>query len=156
MCCGFPYIDMQTKEAVAMAQTVRQRYKGYTKREVQDAIAARKTQAMLGHPTDAQFQKKGEKQSNKKLSRQTRTHHKRSLYIWPEHRRSARKNHPLKARTSRCRTGTHPRRLSPTPQICSTNCGRHVCKRHSLPGHALTKITARHHQTTANTHSTTT
>jgi hypothetical protein len=55
MCCGFPYIIMQTKEAVAMAQTICQSYEGYTKYEVQDAIAARKAQAMLGHPTDAQF-----------------------------------------------------------------------------------------------------
>ena len=39
-----------------MAQTIRQRYKGYTKRKVQDAIAARKAQAMIGHPTNAQFQ----------------------------------------------------------------------------------------------------
>jgi hypothetical protein len=38
-----------------MVQTVRQRYEGYTKHEVQDAIAARKAQAMIGHPTDAQF-----------------------------------------------------------------------------------------------------
>jgi hypothetical protein len=55
MCCGFPYIDMQSKVAVAMIQTVRQRYEGFTKREVQDAITARKAQAMTGHPADAQF-----------------------------------------------------------------------------------------------------
>jgi hypothetical protein len=55
VCHGFPYIDMQSKAAVAMIQTVRQRYKGFTKREVQDAIAACKAQAMTGHPTDAQF-----------------------------------------------------------------------------------------------------
>jgi hypothetical protein len=55
MCRGFPYIDMQSKAAVAMIQTIRQRYKGFTKRKVQDAIAARKAQAMTGRPTDAQF-----------------------------------------------------------------------------------------------------
>jgi hypothetical protein len=55
VCRGFPYIDMQSKAAVAMIQTVRQHYQGFTKREVQDAIAARKAQAMTGHPTDAQF-----------------------------------------------------------------------------------------------------
>jgi hypothetical protein len=55
MCRGFPYIDMQSKAAMAMIQTVRQRYEGFIKREVQDAIAARKAQAMTGHPTDAQF-----------------------------------------------------------------------------------------------------
>ena len=56
MCHGFPYIDMQTKEAVAMAQTIHQRYEGYTKRKFQDAIAARKAQAIIGHSTNAQFQ----------------------------------------------------------------------------------------------------
>ncbi len=55
VCRGFPYIDMQSKAAMAMIQTVRQRYEGFTKREVQDAIAARKAQAMTGHPTDAHF-----------------------------------------------------------------------------------------------------
>ncbi len=40
MCHGFLYIDMQSKAAVAMIQTVRQHYEGFTKREVQDAIAA--------------------------------------------------------------------------------------------------------------------
>ena len=55
MCCGFPYIDMQSKAAVAMIQTICQHYEGFTKRKVQDAIAARKAQAMTSHPTDAQF-----------------------------------------------------------------------------------------------------
>jgi hypothetical protein len=55
VCRGFPYINMQSKVAMAMIQTVRQRYEGFTKRKVQDAIAARKAQAMTGHPTDAQF-----------------------------------------------------------------------------------------------------
>jgi hypothetical protein len=55
VCRGFPYIDMQSKAAVAMIQTIRQHYKGFTKRKVQDAIKARKAQAMTGHPTDAQF-----------------------------------------------------------------------------------------------------
>jgi hypothetical protein len=55
MCCGFPYIDMQSMAAVAMIQTVCQHYEGLTKCKVQDAIVARKAQAMTGHPTDAQF-----------------------------------------------------------------------------------------------------
>jgi hypothetical protein len=53
VCRGFPYIDIQSKAAMAMIQTNRQCYKGFTKRKVQDAIAARKAQAMTGHPTDA-------------------------------------------------------------------------------------------------------
>jgi hypothetical protein len=38
-----------------MARTLHQRYEGYTKRKVQDAIATHKAQAMIVHPTDAQF-----------------------------------------------------------------------------------------------------
>jgi hypothetical protein len=34
VCRGFPYINMQSKAAVAMIQTVRQRYEGFTKRKV--------------------------------------------------------------------------------------------------------------------------
>jgi hypothetical protein len=57
VCCGFPYINMQSTDAVAMIQTVCQQYEGFTKRKVQDATAARKAQAMTSHPTDAQFLK---------------------------------------------------------------------------------------------------
>ncbi len=53
VCRGFPYNDMHSTNAVAMVQTIRQRYEGYTKHKVQDAIAACKAQAMIGHPTDA-------------------------------------------------------------------------------------------------------
>ena len=48
---------MKSKTAMAMIQYILQRYEGFTKGEVQDAIAARKAQAMTGHPTNAQFQK---------------------------------------------------------------------------------------------------
>ena len=57
MCRGFPYINMQSTDAVAMIQTVRQQYEGFTKCKVQDATAARKAQAMTSHPTDTQFLK---------------------------------------------------------------------------------------------------
>jgi hypothetical protein len=57
MCCGFPYINVHSMNAMAMVETVRQHYEGYTKHKVQDAIAARKAQAMVGKPTDAQFLK---------------------------------------------------------------------------------------------------
>jgi hypothetical protein len=33
-CCGFPYIDMQSTDAVAMIQTICQQYEGFTKRKV--------------------------------------------------------------------------------------------------------------------------
>jgi hypothetical protein len=39
-----------------MVQTIRQRYEGFTQREVKDAILACKAQAMTGHPSNAQFQ----------------------------------------------------------------------------------------------------
>jgi hypothetical protein len=57
VCHGFPYIDMQSTNAVVMIQTVCQQYEGFTKRKVQDATAARKAQAMTGHPTNTQFLK---------------------------------------------------------------------------------------------------
>jgi hypothetical protein len=53
VCHRLPYINMHSTNAVAMVQTVRQHYEGYTKRKVQDAIAARRAQAMICHPTDA-------------------------------------------------------------------------------------------------------
>jgi hypothetical protein len=46
---------MHSTNAMAKVRIVRQCYEGYTKREVQDAITARKAQAMIGLPTDAQF-----------------------------------------------------------------------------------------------------
>jgi hypothetical protein len=55
VCRAFLYINMQSKAAMAMIQTVCQQYEGFTKHEVQDAIAARKAQAMTGHPSNAQF-----------------------------------------------------------------------------------------------------
>ena len=56
VCQGFPYLDMRKhKEHVAMLQTVRDNMEGFTKREVRDAILARRTQAMVGHPSDSDF-----------------------------------------------------------------------------------------------------
>jgi hypothetical protein len=55
ICCGFPYLDMRSTAAVAMVQTMRQHYKGFTKREVLNATEVRKAQAMTRHPSNAQF-----------------------------------------------------------------------------------------------------
>jgi hypothetical protein len=76
---GMPYLDVRDAEAevalsfiqtiigaveaamvaparaVSFVQTVRGNMEGYTQREVEDAHAARKAQAMLGHPTDRNF-----------------------------------------------------------------------------------------------------
>ncbi len=40
---------------VVLVQTVHSNMDGFTKREVKDAHAARKAQAMLGHPTNCKF-----------------------------------------------------------------------------------------------------
>jgi hypothetical protein len=48
---------MCSELAVAMVQTIRKCYEGFTQREVRNAIFACKAQAMTGHPSsDAQFQ----------------------------------------------------------------------------------------------------
>jgi hypothetical protein len=55
---GMPYIDMEKCEeraALCFVQTIRERYEGYTKREVMAARSAREAQAMMGHPTDREF-----------------------------------------------------------------------------------------------------
>ena len=54
LCNRMPYIDMrEVTEGFAMVQTVRQNFEGYTKKQVEKAIAARKLQAMMAHPSDA-------------------------------------------------------------------------------------------------------
>ncbi len=67
MCGGMPFIDLtadlssylchgcgkETKHGVAMVQTLRQNYKGFTKQQVEDAKHARDVQAMMAHPSDS-------------------------------------------------------------------------------------------------------
>mmetsp|Transcript_4507 Transcript_4507/g.6406 ORF Transcript_4507/g.6406 Transcript_4507/m.6406 type:complete len:231 (-) Transcript_4507:100-792(-) len=56
LCNCIPYIDMRkVSEAVAMVQTVRGNFEGFTKKEVEKAIQARRLQAMMAHPSDAEF-----------------------------------------------------------------------------------------------------
>lgn len=57
LCEGMPYISIkENQEALAMLQpsiqTVRKNYEGYTKKEIEKAILARKVQSRVGHPTD--------------------------------------------------------------------------------------------------------
>ncbi|KAL7503385.1 hypothetical protein ACHAXN_001183 [Cyclotella atomus] len=55
---GMPYIDMEKCEervALCFVQTIRERYEGYTKQEIEAARSAREAQAMMGHPTDREF-----------------------------------------------------------------------------------------------------
>ncbi len=56
VCAGMPYIDMRDhQEAFAMIETVRKRFKGFTEKQVKDAILARDEQAMLAYPPDQEF-----------------------------------------------------------------------------------------------------
>ena len=53
---SFSYIDLTDESggaAVMMVQTVRQLYDGYTKREVEKAILAKKLQSRIGNPSEA-------------------------------------------------------------------------------------------------------
>ena len=58
VCDHFPLIDMRENDAaVALVTMVRQRYKGYTKRQVKDAANVRRAQAMVGCSPDRVFKK---------------------------------------------------------------------------------------------------
>ena len=59
---GMPYLnirDLEGEVALCLLQstidTIRKTMEGFTKREVEEAKAAREAQAMLGHPTDREF-----------------------------------------------------------------------------------------------------
>ena len=55
---GMPYIDIDGVDgemALEFVQTVRGNMDGYTRREVEEARAAREAQAMMGHPTDREL-----------------------------------------------------------------------------------------------------
>lgn len=56
----FPYVDLDeegSENAVLLVQTVRKNYEGFTRREVERAILARKLQARAGHPSEATFRR---------------------------------------------------------------------------------------------------
>ena len=56
LCEGMPYIDMREhQEGVTMLETVRKNFEGYKKKQVENAILARKMQAMVAHPPDEKF-----------------------------------------------------------------------------------------------------
>ena len=55
---SFPYIDLTDEAgeaAIVLVQSVRKQYDGYTRKEVERAIEARKLQSRLGHPSEAQY-----------------------------------------------------------------------------------------------------
>ena len=56
LCEGMPCIDMREhQEGVAMLETVRKNFEGYTKKQVENVILVRKMQAMVAHPPDDKF-----------------------------------------------------------------------------------------------------
>ena len=53
LCNRMPFIDLRKHhEGIAMLETVRANFEGYTKKQVERAILARRLQSMLAHPPD--------------------------------------------------------------------------------------------------------
>ena len=65
ICDRFPYLDLSEKDHVGFAQTVRQRYEGFTREQVKRAILARRAQAMIATPSEKRFK---EMVSNRELA----------------------------------------------------------------------------------------
>ena len=56
MCKGMPYVDLHDhKEGLVMIETAEKNFEGFTKREIEKAILARKVQSRIGHPPDGRF-----------------------------------------------------------------------------------------------------
>ena len=52
-----PYIDVhEDKEGLSMLHTVKENFKGFTKKQVEKAILARNNQEMMAHPPNDQFE----------------------------------------------------------------------------------------------------
>ncbi len=52
-----PYINAhEDKEGLSMLQTVKKNFKGFIKKQVEKAILAWNTQAMMTYPSDSQFE----------------------------------------------------------------------------------------------------
>jgi hypothetical protein len=69
---GFPCIDlddMENNAAITMVQTVRENFDGFTRKEVEQAIAARKAQALAGHPSESVFKREVSRKSSSSLFR---------------------------------------------------------------------------------------
>ena len=68
----FPYVDLNEQgdeNDVLLVQTVCKNYEGFTRREVERAILARKLQARSGHPSKAVFKNKVSRKSESSLFR---------------------------------------------------------------------------------------
>ena len=52
-----PFVDLRVPElAVSMVQNLREKFEGFTEREVRDAKLSRWVQSMVAHPSDTEFQ----------------------------------------------------------------------------------------------------
>ena len=61
-------VDQQNShQAIALVQTVRRNFEGLTKQEVKKAIQARKTQARLGHLSEATYRREVSRNSSHSL-----------------------------------------------------------------------------------------
>lgn len=69
---GFPYIDLDNSDndaAILMVQTIIENFEGFTRKEVKRAIAARKAQALGGHPSERVLKKEVSHESTSSLFR---------------------------------------------------------------------------------------
>ena len=55
LCKGTSYINLRESHGFAMFKTICKNYEGFAKHKVQQAIQARKTQAVVAHLTDKSF-----------------------------------------------------------------------------------------------------
>ena len=56
VCKGMPYINFcEHKKGISMIETVRKKFVGATKREIEKAIQSRTVQRGIGHPPDERF-----------------------------------------------------------------------------------------------------
>ena len=58
LCKGMPYIDLREhgEEGLALVSTVRERFEGFTRHEVEKAILSRVVCRRIGHPSDQHFE----------------------------------------------------------------------------------------------------
>ena len=56
VCKGIPYINLREhKEGISMIKTVRKKFAGATKKNIEKAIQSRTAQRRIGHPLDERF-----------------------------------------------------------------------------------------------------
>jgi hypothetical protein len=61
--------DTKNDPAIIMVQTIRENFEGFTRKEVERAIAARRAQALAGHPSERVFKREVSRKSSSSLFR---------------------------------------------------------------------------------------